>query len=99
MLMMATELGKVQLVMRSPGDTDVVQTKGISPSELLGKKETGDRGKETPDPDPDAAKSDGKKGIFDLLGQMRSKKPEPDPLPTPQALHVEHPAARGADRQ
>jgi pilus assembly protein CpaB len=84
MLMMAGELGKVQLVMRSPGDAEVAQTKGITPSELLGKKEAGDRGKETPSPDPDASKSD--KGIFDLLSQMRSKKPEPPaPQPAPQA--------------
>ena len=35
-LMLISQLGKVQLVIRSPGDNEVATTTGVSPSELMG---------------------------------------------------------------
>jgi pilus assembly protein CpaB len=81
-LILASQLGKVQLVMRSPGDNEVAKTVGVTPLELIGKTSAADRTKDETDSAPTSAKAD---GLFGLLDRMRSKTPTAATPPPPQS--------------
>lgn len=79
-VVLASELGKVQLVMRSPGDNEMATTGGVTPSELMKGTEASDRLTDELAISP----SDGKKdGLFGLLDRMSDKIAEPQPAPAP----------------
>jgi len=71
MIMLAEELGKIRLIMRSPEDDDVAKVLDTTPSELLDATGAGNRDEEVlaaPDPNQSSA------GFLTFLDQMRAKK-------------------------
>lgn len=68
-LVLAQQLGKVQLTMRPPGGEDTIATPGKTPAELLGGTSVGDRASETSPIDP--TQSGG--GLLDFLNSMKKK--------------------------
>jgi pilus assembly protein CpaB len=84
MVMLATQLGTVQLVMRSPGGSAPVANAQARPGELFGAGGKSQREKETLMEDGDA--DDQGKSILGLLGTMKKKPSAPAPkAPTPPA--------------
>jgi pilus assembly protein CpaB len=81
-LILASQLGKVQLVMRSPGDNEIAKTVGVSPLELIGKTSSSNRATEEAHAPSTSEKKD---GLFGLLDSMRSKTPAAQPAAPPQA--------------
>ena len=73
-VMLATQLGTVQLVMRGPADKDIVRTGGASPSLLLGP--TGANEREKLPVEADKPKGG---GLLGLLQSMRSEPAAPPP--------------------
>jgi pilus assembly protein CpaB len=69
-LVLAQQLGKVQLTIRPPGDEETMKTPGRTPAELLGETSVGERAGESPV--ADGSKSG---GLFDLLNSMKAKSP------------------------
>jgi len=79
-LMLAGQLGKVQLVMRSPGDSAVTATAGITPAELLTGTSRSNREAEDQASLPSMG-GNAAGGLFDLLKKMANKDPkEPPPV-------------------
>ncbi|HLA83794.1 MAG TPA: Flp pilus assembly protein CpaB [Thermoguttaceae bacterium] len=72
-LVLAQQLGKVQLTMRPPGNEELVATPGKTPQELLGKTEVGDRIMEGSTL-PDGTNPSGPGGLLGLLNGMKPKK-------------------------
>ncbi len=68
---LASEMGKIRLVMRSPEDNAHAEDATAKPEELLGRSAYADRKKET------AMKKrlTRKKGLLDLLNQMKANMP------------------------
>ncbi|MBN1908245.1 MAG: Flp pilus assembly protein CpaB [Pirellulales bacterium] len=91
-VMAAAQVGKIQLVMRAPGDSDTTPTPGTTPGELLGMS-SGSNRKAEGMPMAPSGKSG---GIFDLLkgmqAQKETKKPpktQPIPLAEPETWNVQ----------
>jgi len=74
-IMMATELGRIRLVMRSPEDDDIAEVQGTGPEELLGYTAGSDREAEASFDKPAApdAPPEGN-GFLDLLSRIRNQK-------------------------
>ena len=68
---LASQLGKIQLVMRSPEDDEQVPDVQATPSELFGKAGKSQRDDESLMEDPDTDKQ--KNGFLDFLGSMTDK--------------------------
>ncbi len=68
---LACQLGKIQLVMRSPEDDEQVPDVQATPSELFGKAEKSQRDKESLMEDPETDKP--KKSFLDFLDSMKNK--------------------------
>ena len=68
---LASQLGKILLVMRSPEDDEQVPDVQITPSELFGKAEKSQRDSESLMKDPETDK--GKKGFLNYLDSMKRK--------------------------
>jgi pilus assembly protein CpaB len=68
---LASEMGKIRLVMRGPDDTAHTADASAKPEELLGNPAFSDRKKE----EAQAKSDDDKKGFLDLLSQMKNKTP------------------------
>jgi len=81
-LVLAQQLGKVQLTMRPPGGEDVVKTTGKTPAELLGRTEAGNRAQENAD---DASQGG------DMLAFLKGMTNTPAP---PATQPVTQPAAK-----
>jgi hypothetical protein len=67
-VILASELGKIRLVMRGPGDAEEAEIANVSVEELLGQCETGDRDFDSPSPSaqgPDP--SDGQSEFIQFL--------------------------------
>jgi pilus assembly protein CpaB len=69
---LASELGKIRLVMRGPQDNAHAEDATAKPEELLGRSANSDRKKESPD-DKDEKSADDKKGLLDMLSQLKTK--------------------------
>jgi pilus assembly protein CpaB len=81
---LASELGKIRLVMRGPEDNAHSEDVSAKPEELLGRSAYSDRNKEVASNDKTA---DDKKNLLDLINQMKAgmaakKTPEPQPVST-----------------
>ena len=74
---LASELGKIRLVMRSPEDDDLAKTDGAQVAELLGITEQADREAESLLPPDNQASS-----LVDLLDQQAAT-PDPEPVVQP----------------
>jgi len=75
MIMLADELGKIRLVMRSPEDDDVAKVLDTTPGELLGATAAESRRDEEVATGPDANQAPGGgTGFLTFLDQMRAKK-------------------------
>ncbi|MBN2024932.1 MAG: Flp pilus assembly protein CpaB [Pirellulales bacterium] len=85
-VILASQLGNVQLVMRSPGDSDTSPTAGVTPSELLGSTDKSNREAEQKPGLPGQTPSG---GLFDLLKNMQAKQEEKKPATQPVAQVVE----------
>ena len=75
---LASELGKIRLVMRGPDDNAHVEDVSAKPEELLGRSAYADRDNET----GNEKTTDDKKNLLDLLNQMKAKmaaKQTPEP--------------------
>jgi pilus assembly protein CpaB len=73
-LTLASELGKIRLVMRSPEDDQVATEAETNPSELLGVKEAGNRGNESLlAPEDQAAEEGSGRGLLDVIEAARSR--------------------------
>ena len=70
---LATELGKIGLVLRSPLEDEHVQTPGASPSDLFGTAGAGNRQKEHLIDEPALGSSQDGTSFQDLLKEMRAK--------------------------
>ena len=70
---LATELGKIRLVLRSPMEDEHVQTTGASPNDLLGMAGAGNRQKEHLIDEPALGSSRDGTSFQDLLKKMRAK--------------------------
>lgn len=68
---LASQLGKIQLVMRSPEDDEQVPDVQATPGELFGKAEKSQRDSESLMEDPDTDKQ--KKGFLNFLDSMKDK--------------------------
>lgn len=93
MVMLAEELGKIRLIMRSPEDDGVAAVDGTTPSQLLDASEAEDPRKEIPlGAGPDRTPSD-EAGFLALLKQMREAEKPPQTGATsrsrqnPDSLH------------
>ena len=75
-VMLATELGKIRLVMRSPEDDEEVDTGGSFPSELYGGTESAERDKES----PPIMFQDQLAGSNDFLEFLKSQQPGAQPV-------------------
>jgi pilus assembly protein CpaB len=74
-VILASELGKIRLVMRGPGDADEAELANVSVEELLGHSETGDRDSDSPSvsaegPGPSGGQSDFVKYLTDQQQQQ-----------------------------
>ncbi|MGA2061628.1 MAG: Flp pilus assembly protein CpaB [Thermoguttaceae bacterium] len=68
---LASEMGKLRLVMRGPEDNAHAEDASARPEELLGHSAYTDRNKEAADP----KKTDNKSSFLDLLSQIKAKAP------------------------
>jgi pilus assembly protein CpaB len=68
---LASEMGKLRLVMRGPEDNAHAEDASARPEELLGLSAYSDRNKEAANP----KKTDNKSGFLDLLSQIKAKAP------------------------
>jgi pilus assembly protein CpaB len=78
---LASEMGKIRLVMRGPEDNAHAEDASAKPEELLGHSAYSDRNKEAADPN----KTDNKSSFLDLLSQIKAKpavKQTPEPPST-----------------
>jgi pilus assembly protein CpaB len=79
-VILASELGKIRLVMRGPGDSDAAEAANVTVEELLGQSETGDRDTDSPSPSADGPEeSNDQSGFIQFLtdqGQGQSDIPE-----------------------
>ena len=66
---LASEMGKLRLVMRGPEDTAHVDDASSKPEELFGRASSSDRKKE----EQVAKPSEDKKGFLDILSQMKTQ--------------------------
>ena len=71
---LASEMGKLRLVMRGPEDNAHAEDASARPAELLGFSAYSDRNKEAPDPKK-TDKTDNKSSLLDLLNQIKAKAP------------------------
>jgi pilus assembly protein CpaB len=76
-VMLATQLGAVNLVMRSPEDDQQGVNVQARPSELFGPGIKSERGKETLLAPSDAGMGEKAKGLVDFLNSMKGKKAPP----------------------
>jgi pilus assembly protein CpaB len=75
---LASEMGKIRLIMRNPDDdTHAVDTSAKSEA-LFGNASASDRQKEDP------TLNDTKNGLLELLGQKKVEAPAPAPVPEPE---------------
>ncbi len=75
-LTLATEMGKIRLVMRPPNDEQTAQTEA-RPHQLLGKSDAGDRTKEEAVDKPVTETKSMGQSFLDLLNAARAKAPVP----------------------
>ena len=75
-LVLAQQLGKVQLTMRPPGGEDTIKTPGKTPGELFGGTSVGDRKKENPF--GDSPKADGFKKFWNGMLNPTSNQKTPE---------------------
>jgi pilus assembly protein CpaB len=75
---LASEMGKIRLVMRGPEDNAHAEDASAKPEELLGHSAFSDRNKEA----AELKKTDNKSGFLDLLSHMKAKSP---PNQTPES--------------
>jgi pilus assembly protein CpaB len=68
---LASEMGKIRLVMRGPDDNAHAEDATAKPEELLGHSAYSDRNKEI----TDQKKTDNKSNLLDLLSQIKTKPP------------------------
>jgi pilus assembly protein CpaB len=80
-LTLATEMGKIRLVMRPPDDEQTAQSEA-HPYQLLGKTDRGDRNKEEPGDKPAAGPKGMGQNFLDLLNAARAKPVAPKPQET-----------------
>jgi pilus assembly protein CpaB len=66
---LATEMGKIRLVMRGPEDTAHVEDATAKPEELLGRSAFADRNKES----DDKKNTEDKQGLLDMISQMKGQ--------------------------
>jgi pilus assembly protein CpaB len=71
---LASELGKIRLVMRSMEDEEIIESDSISVEELLGSTDGADRKKE------EKSMPSKKSGILGMLNGMKTKQPEKDQM-------------------
>ncbi len=71
-IMLATELGKIRLIMRSPHDDEIATVDGSTAHELFHGFNATDRKHENPPAEPNVAQGKGA-GFLDFLSQMRVK--------------------------
>jgi pilus assembly protein CpaB len=79
---LASEMGKLRLVMRGPEDNAHAEDASAKPEELIGRSAFSDRNKETPDP---KKAENNKSNFLDLLNQIKTKaavKTTPEPPST-----------------
>ncbi|MBN1590225.1 MAG: Flp pilus assembly protein CpaB, partial [Pirellulales bacterium] len=85
-LVLAQQLGKVQLTMRPPGGEEAVKTSGKTPGELFGEPAIGDRAKEEAGSKQWGQSGGG--GMLDFLNNL-GKKPAPVVKKSEPAEHVD----------
>jgi len=90
-LMLASELGKVRLVLRSPEDDTESEHVMATAQDILGGSDKADRDEETllDEPDADGSKADGMADFLDFLNQAKdagqaNAQPSQTPAGTPQ---------------
>jgi len=79
-LTMASEMGTIRLVLRSAGDTQHVDTRGITASKIFGGTEAGSQDAEHI---ADSKKEEGTDALLRLLGQQKSEATPPPPTASP----------------
>jgi pilus assembly protein CpaB len=72
---LASEMGKIRLVMRGPEDNAHAEDATAKPEELLGHSAYSDRNKEAADSKKTDDKSSNKSSFLDLLSQIKAKAP------------------------
>ena len=88
---LASELGTIRLIMRSPDDDVQVETRGALPQELFGDSKGTRREKETLVQEPPKAAKDPAKGFSDYLNAIRAKMAAAKLNVSPDALPQEAP--------
>jgi pilus assembly protein CpaB len=88
---LASQMGTVYLVMRSPEDDQQATDAEARPSELFGATAKGDRSKETLSEPPDQNLADKTKGFLDYLNSMKGKSAgNSSPQPPVESKAPEH---------
>ena len=87
---MASQMGSIILVMRSPEDDQQTTNAQAKPSDLFGNTAKAERGKETLMDPPDPSLADKTKGFLDFLSSMRGKKPAGNTSPQAPAESKPH---------
>lgn len=82
---MATELGQVRLVMRSPEDDDASRVDGVTPRELFGKPDAGQLVKDSA-PAEDTGKATAPQDFIEMLKATMKGKQEPGAAPVKPAV-------------